>query len=462
MLAFLILTFLFGIGFLLRVEIKLFRNLYLPASVIGGIVALILVQTVGHLSKGAVEGSFIYHINDTVTQCTSVWSGMPGFLINVVFACLFLGVTIPPIKSIARSAGPQLAYGQIVAWGQYVVPLGVWILFMGKLFPKLPAMFAAILEIGFEGGHGTAAGMKEVFESPAINWPAGTDYGLTSATFGVVAAIVVGMVLINWAVRKGHVQKAKALSHQEAAGIIPKEQRLSAGQLSINSDVMSSMSLHIIFIGIAIGIGWIFKQGLVAIEGSSTFLSDSKLLSGFPLFPLCLFGGLIVQMLEEKFDKHKLMDLGMIRRIQNASLDFLVIAAIATIKIEVIKEGLLPLVILAVFGIAWNVFCLLFLARKIFKDSWFERAIVEMGMAMGVTATGLLLLRVVDPDYETPAAEAFASKQLVHEPIMGGGLWTAMAIPLICAIGATKVFLIALSAMTIWLLIVFLPKLFKK
>ncbi len=37
---------------------------------------------------------------------------------------------------------------------------------------------------------------------------------------------------------------------------------------------------------------------------------------------------------------------------------------------------------------------------------------------MGVTATGLLLLRVVDPDYETEAAEAFAAKQLLHEPFI--------------------------------------------
>ena len=85
-----------------------------------------------------------------------------------------------------------------------------------------------------------------------------------------------------------------------------------------------------------------------------------------------------------------------------------------------------------------------------------------MGMAMGVTATGLLLLRVVDPDYETPAAEAFAAKQVVHEPFMGGGLWTATAIPLIAIYGPAKVFFITTSALTIWLLIVFLPKLFRK
>jgi ESS family glutamate:Na+ symporter len=76
-----------------------------------------------------------------------------------------------------------------------------------------------------------------------------------------------------------------------------------------------------------------------------------------------------------------------------------------------------------------------------------------MGQSMGVTATGLLLLRVVDPDYETPAADAFACKQIVHEPFMGGGLWTSAAIPLIAIYGPGRVFLIAVTVISIWLAI---------
>ena len=74
---------------------------------------------------------------------------------------------------------------------------------------------------------------------------------------------------------------------------------------------------------------------------------------------------------------------------------------------------------------------------------------------MGVTATGLLLLRVVDPDYETPAADAFACKQLVHEPFMGGGLWTGAAIPLIAIAGARSVLAIATFALVLWLVVLF-------
>ena len=156
--------------------------------------------------------------------------------------------------------------------------------------------------------------------------------------------------------------------------------------------------------------------------------------------------------------KYNLIDYGITMRIQNSALDFLVVAAIATIKLDVIMTGIIPLLILVAAGILWNVFCVVYLARRVFKEAWFERAIAEMGQSMGVTATGLLLLRVVDPDYETPAADAFACKQILHEPFMGGGLWTSMAIPLLAVYGGLPVFFIAVSAIVIWLIVVFFMK----
>lgn len=81
-----------------------------------------------------------------------------------------------------------------------------------------------------------------------------------------------------------------------------------------------------------------------------------------------------------------------------------------------------------------------------------------MGQSMGVTATGLLLLRTVDPDYETKAASAFASKQLLHEPFMGGGLWTGMAIPLLALWGVMPIVGIAAGVMILWTIMLIVTK----
>jgi ESS family glutamate:Na+ symporter len=168
-----------------------------------------------------------------------------------------------------------------------------------------------------------------------------------------------------------------------------------------------------------------------------------------------MLGGVIVQWLADRFDPDQHMDEGLMLRIQNCALDFLVVAAIATIRIDVVAEQWVPIVVLILAGIGWNVLMLTVFARRAFKDAWFERGIAEMGQSMGVTATGLLLLRAVDPDYETEAAEAFAAKQLLHEPFMGGGLWTGAAIPFLALWGGWPIFGIATGAILIWTIVLF-------
>lgn len=447
------LCLLLGAGYLLRVRVKLLRKLYLPSCVVGGLLGLLIIQTLAAMDDVAQP---IHQMNVAISGWTAPWRALPAFLVNIVFACLFLGVKPPKLSSLWHRAAPQVAYGQIVAWGQYVVGLGFWVFILGWFFPHLPEMFAGILPVGFEGGHGTAAGMGPVFEHH--DWPQGREFALTSATCGILSAITVGMVLINWAVRRGHVKAGidpSEIAEDDSVGVIPVDSRVSAGKLTVSSDVVETFSLHIVIVGVAVAIGYLMKEVLVLIESAAPYLLKHKLLSSFPLFPLCMLGGLIVQILEERFDKHRLIDVGLIRRIQNASLDFLVVAAVATISLQIIMTGLLPLLVLVAAGIAWNVLCVLLLARRVLPDAWFPRAIAEMGQSMGVTATGLLLLRVVDPDYETPAADAFACKQLVHEPFMGGGLWTGIAIPLIAVIGAPSVLLIATVVLSAWFFVTF-------
>ncbi|MCG8532298.1 MAG: hypothetical protein MI749_16780, partial [Desulfovibrionales bacterium] len=84
-------------------------------------------------------------------------------------------------------------------------------------------------------------------------------------------------------------------------------------------------------------------------------------------------------------------------------------------------------VIIMISGILWLVFAFGFIAPRMFPQFWFERGITEFGMQAGVTAIGLLLLRLVDPLYKTKTATAFGLKQMVYEPFLGGGLITAMA-----------------------------------
>ncbi len=445
------LCLLLVVGHLLRMKIRLLQKLYLPSCVIGGLLGLLVIQILPLLGIEIPAG------------WTAGWGKLPGFLVNIVFACLFLGVTLPRISTIWKHAAPQLAYGQVVAWGQYVVGIGLFLAVLTYLYPELPTMFGGILPVGFEGGHGTAAALAETFDK--LDWAAGKDFALASATAGIISAVIVGMILVNWAVRKGYTTRQKSpdqIAENDAIAVIPIDRRPSAGNLTVNSDAVEAFSLHIAIVGVAVLIGYGIKQLLLYLGDASGNETFARLTGSFPLFPLCMIGGLAVQFCEQRYDRHKLLDLGLTKRIQNSALDFLVVAAIATISITAIKAALIPLLALVAAGIAWNVFCVTVLARRMLPDAWFERSIAEMGQSMGVTATGLLLLRVVDPDYETPAADAFAYKQIMHEPFMGGGLWTSTAIPLLALWGGWPVFGIAAGAMTVWMLIIFVPKMVKR
>ena len=428
-------------GKYLRVRIPLFQRLYLPSAVIGGVLGLIIIQVLG----GWIPDAW-----------TAGWVRLPGLLINVVFAALFLGVAIPPLAEIWRRSGPQLAYGQIVAWGQYVVGIGLVLVLLRPLLGTSP-LFGVIVPVGFEGGHGTASGLAETFQKLA--WPEGADYALASATAGMISAIVVGMCLVNWAVRRGvvsHVRRIEDMSETERAGVYRPDNRPSAGRQTVMPDSIDSLTLHLAFIGLAILIAIGIKLGLSAAESRIPGLRSQEIMRAFPLFPLSMIGGLIVQISLGKCSANPPIDRELTLRLSGLALDFLVVAAVSTIRMEVIMEGWLPFLVIILGGVAWNVFCVMVLARRLLPDAWFERAMAEMGQSMGVTATGLLFLRVLDPECRTEATSAFGYKQLLHEPFMGGGIWTSAAVLLVYRQGAPFVLAVSVAAIAVWVVVWFL------
>ena len=183
--------------------------------------------------------------------------------------------------------------------------------------------------------------------------------------------------------------------------------------------------------------------------------AELRILEGFPLFPFCMISGLILQGIAQKAKVISLIDHGQMQRLAGAALDFLVVAAMSTIKLEVVAANWEALLILITAGLLFSVFMVVAVARKIFPESWFECAIADFGQSLGVTATGLMLLRAADPESKTKAAQAFGYKQLLHEPVMGGGLWTALALTLLFQLGWRIMLGISAGAFIIWCIIGF-------
>ena len=457
--AFIVVGVLLLIARFIKHKVKLFQTLYLPESIIAGAIALLLGSgALGAIvvSLGASPDSYLAG-GLFPEEMREVWSQSPGVFINIVFAALFLGEHIPNPKDIWRKTAPQVAFGQTLAWGQYVLGIIITLVILIPLFGVNP-IAAALIEIGFEGGHGTAGGMADTLTG--LGFPEGGDLALGLATVGIISGILFGTALAHWGRQKGYIQSEPVAvegdaQFQETAPTEPSSTLAKRARLMRNF-LIDPLSLNFGFTGLAIAIGWLILELFTLIESLTWGRGGLELIGAVPLFPMALIGGIIIQVVMSRLDLDVLIIRRLQERIAGVALDLLVVTALASINLAVLGANIGVFLILSVVGIAWNVLAFVYLAPRILPLYWFERGIGDMGQSMGVTATGILLIRMVDPENRTGAFESFAYKQLLFEPIVGGGLFTAAAPALIDRFGSVSILLLTAALLAFWLVFGFI------
>ncbi len=454
--AFIVVGILILIARWIKHHIRLFQTLYLPESIIAGAIALLFgsgVFGVMAIALGASPDSY-WAGGLFPEEMRTVWSQSPGVFINIVFAALFLGEHIPNPQDVWRKTAPQVAFGQTLAWGQYVIGILVTLLILTPLFGVNP-IAGALIEIGFEGGHGTAGGMADTLTE--LGFADGGDLALGLATVGIITGIIFGTVLAHWGRQKGYIQAGpvpvtegdaqfQETAPTESSSLLAKRARLMGNSL------IDPLSLNFAFTGMAIAIGWIILQIMTLIESATWGRNGLELIGAVPLFPMALIGGIIIQVIMTRLDLDVLIIRRLQERIAGVALDILVVTALASINLAVLGANMGVFLTLSIVGIAWNVLAFMFLAPRILPLYWFERGVGDMGQSMGVTATGILLIRMVDPENRTGAFESFAYKQLFFEPIVGGGLFTAASPVLINRFGSVSILLLTAGLLVFWLI----------
>ena len=89
-------------------------------------------------------------------------------------------------------------------------------------------------------------------------------------------------------------------------------------------------------------------------------------------------------------------------RISGSLTEFAVTAAIASLPIKAVFSYLVPILFIVVVGFIVTTLFLFYMCKFFIKDYWFEHMIATFGMATGVFLTGILLLRICDPDFKSP------------------------------------------------------------
>ncbi|MFT4326530.1 MAG: sodium/glutamate symporter [Candidatus Woesearchaeota archaeon] len=416
-------------------HVKIFQKYFIPSSLIAGIIGLILgPQVIGLIPSGI----------------TIFWSKLPKDLIIIVFAGLFIGKNIPKAKKIWKSAAPMISFGMIIAWGHYVIGILLTIFILIPFFNANP-LTASLIEISFQGGHGTVAGLSPTFEQ--LGFSEGTDIGLALATLSLIVAIVSGIFFVNMYNRKNQTKTDFKIYKKQKESMIKSGYnfyRLSS-KLEKNPN---KLFIHVILFASAIAIGWLILKGLVNLE--AIFLQDVtelRFLAYLPLFPLAMIGGLIVQLILKKIKRQNIVDKNIVHNFSTIALDFLIASAIATVSLHTIIDNFGIFLILGFSGIIWILICFILLAPIIFRKYWFENGITNIGQAMGVTATGLLLNRLADPSNKTRVKEVFGYKQLVFEMFMGGGIITAISAVVIFQLGLVTSLIISSGFLIFFILL---------
>lgn len=410
------------------------QKFFIPSALVAGIIGLLLGPQV---------------LNTVPRELTGYWAEWPQYLITIVFAGLFLGKVIPGRKEIWKLSGPMIAFGNTLAWGQYVLGIAATLFFLGPVFGTNP-LAGSLVEVSFEGGHGTAAGLAPTFQE--LGWREGTDIALALATLSIVSAIIIGVLFINWHNRRGGGDYVN-----DDIQAKQRQQMIRSGYnlITLGRKIQASphaIAVNLIAFAAAIGLGWLLLQSCVWLEEFALGnMTDIRFFTHLPLFPLAMIGGLIVQMVLRKLGKQTLIQRRTANIISTLALDVLIASAIATISLQAIGNNLPVFLTFGVLGIAWIVLAFRFLAPRMFSSYWFEKGLTNMGQSMGMTATGLLLGRLADPGNRAKARESFGYKQLVFEPFMGGGIVTVGSLIVLYEFGQVPV-LIAVTLITVfWL-----------
>jgi ESS family glutamate:Na+ symporter len=415
------------------------KRFSLPGAVLGGIIALLL----GPQIAGVDENLKDIEVGAVYEQLAD----FPGIFINLVFACLMLGRRFDSPKEIWTRARPQVIMGHIYAWGQYVVGLVIVLLVLVPMF-DISELAGAVIAIGFQGGHGTAAGLGENFS--ALGFEQGEAFAMAVATVGILSGVILGPILANILVKRYKLGGEEPVKEN----VQNKNNDADLPQVLKPNPLTGRLTVHLGLVCLVVVAGWSVLQAFNSLEYSIRGENAKQYITDFiPLFSVVLVIGMAVQAILQSLSWDRLFDRALFEKISSFALDMVIFAALATLSLEVISSNWQSLLILCAAGLGWNLLVFFSLGRYIYRKPWHAYGVGDLGGGTATTASGILLIKVVDPDNKTDAMDSYADKQPFYEPIMGGGLVTAFALPTVATLGAGVSLAITGTILTAWLVL---------
>ena len=272
-----------------------------------------------------------------------------------------------------------------------------------------PDLFKAaglLLPMGYGQGPGQANNIGMTYES--FGFAGGCSFGLAIAAAGYICACTVGVFVLNFWRNRHRIDPVARIKEQE--------QELTADYFQDKNEIRISDSIDKLSVQIALVLVVYIVTYLVTLGITSALSAYApgvgKLLNSM-LWGFNFIIGSALAMLA-KVSLQKAQQRGWIeRRYQNNYLlnrlsgfffDIMIVAGISSIDLNDLKGLWLPFVLMAAAGGLVTWLYLRKVSRKVYKDYYHEGLISMYGMMTGTIGSGILLLREIDPEFKTPAA----------------------------------------------------------
>lgn len=376
------------LGKLARAKLPFLQRLFIPPSLLAGFAGLIFGPgLLGWLPLSDQMGSYA------------------GILIALVFSCL-------PLTSSRRQAGGgkvgrMWAYsqaGMLLQWGLGGL-LGCFVL--ARIWP-VDGAIGLSMPAGFCGGHGTAAALGDAFGKYGLEDI--RTLAMTAATVGIIASVVIGMALIRRGAEKGqtaYLGRFEDLPPELRSGVLPKERRFSMGVATFSAISLDSMTFNFGMIALITLLGYGLSKGIEALWPALML----------PVFSCAFLTGIAVRAVLRKTRTDDYLSKPIIGHLSGAFTDYLVAFGVASIKLEIVVQYIVPLTLLLAVGLVATLLYVFLLGRRFHRTAWFEKSIFTWGWFTGTMAMGIALLRITDPESRSGCLDDYAYAYLYIAPV---------------------------------------------
>ena len=379
------------LGNILRRTVPLFRKCLIPSALLGG--TLLLIVNILCKQFGVVL------VDNRLMQV-------------ITYHCLAIGfaaMSLKTEKSTHKTSKTQVVEFGALQGGSYMlqafVGLGITLVLflLTRHSDKVTSYICGlILPLAYGQGPGNALSWDINFtNTPAAQFAGNGSFGLSLASIGFVAASVFGVLHINIAKKRGSLSVRKANPSDE----VIDQTNPSGGEIPDNESV-DKFTIQAGFVALAYALAF----GLMYLLG---ILSDftNSIAWGFN-FLWASLAAMVIRFVVKQLRKHNLMHREYINnyqmdRISGFAFDLMIVAGVAAIEINDIKNYILPIVILSIVGTIITYIYIRLVAKECFQGFEHEFFLMSFGTMTGTASNGMILMKEIDPGLRTPTSSLY-------------------------------------------------------